>query len=100
MVLLSAQMHAYMRTISFLTTSSVRERVAWVVHELMATGAIQRGSDVWILPDRVPVTTIATMAGATREATSRTLSDFARRGMLSREQGQIKVPSTSPFCPK
>jgi CRP-like cAMP-binding protein len=96
---LAAQVHEYMRIIPFLSAASARQRVAYVVHELMARGAIRGINDTWVLPYRVSVTTIAVMTGATRETVSRTLSSFFRRGILSRDVGSLGVPGTSPLCP-
>ena len=69
---------------SFLT---VQARVARSILSLANQIGEPSGSDLVILPAKVPQSDIGAMAGVARESVSRTLSEWRRRGIITRAPG-------------
>ncbi len=94
---LARQGYDYMRAVSELSVGPARRRVAWILREIIRKGAERQADGSRRLPFPLPVTEIASMAGAQRETASRALSFWLKRRILLREDGRLRLPP--PLAP-
>lgn len=97
LLLLSCELQEQVRTTSYIGAPGARARVGWIVSELLHKVGDDGVPGTDGAECKVGVTSIAALAGTSRETASRVIAALIRKRHLLRTNGRFCAPADSPL---